>query len=141
MPLIPNSPNVPVLGGTKGTKCPASKKTAPATITSSTTVTLITTTTLLTLADSLTPTTSSAVTSAVMITAGRLNTAVTVAPSAMATAVPGAALSVAGNCRPIWCSSVTRLPDQPTATVAAPSAYSRMRSQPMIHATNSPSVA
>ena len=29
----------------------------------------------------------------------------------------------------------------PTATVAAPSAYSRIRSQPITHATNSPSVA
>ena len=32
-------------------------------------------------------------------------------------------------------------PDQPDATVAAPSASSRMRSQPMIHATSSPRLA
>jgi len=54
---------------------------------------------------------------------------------------PGAALIAAGIDHPSWCSSVTRLPDHPTATVAAPSAYSRIRSQPMIQATNSPSVA
>jgi hypothetical protein len=38
-------------------------------------------------------------------------------------------------------SSWLRYPDQPTETVAAPSASSSTRSQPMIHATNSPSVA
>ena len=32
-------------------------------------------------------------------------------------------------------------PDQPAATVAVPSAYSRIRSQPIIQATSSPSVA
>src|SRR5439155_26116471 len=31
--------------------------------------------------------------------------------------------------------------DQPTPTVAAPMAYSRIKSHPMIHATSSPSVA
>ena len=35
----------------------------------------------------------------------------------------------------------TKYPDQPTATVATLSAYSRIRSQPMIHATSSPTVA
>ena len=55
--------------------------------------------------------------------------------------LPGAALSAAGNWMPNSLSSAFRFPDQPTATVAAPSAYSRMRSQPMIHAMNSPSVA
>ena len=34
-----------------------------------------------------------------------------------------------------------KLPDQPTLTVAAPTRYSRIRSQPMIQATSSPSVA
>jgi hypothetical protein len=34
-----------------------------------------------------------------------------------------------------------RLPPQPTATAATETPYSRMRSQPMIHATISPSVA
>jgi hypothetical protein len=34
-----------------------------------------------------------------------------------------------------------KYPDHPTATVAAPKRYSRIRSQPMIQAMNSPSVA
>ena len=34
-----------------------------------------------------------------------------------------------------------KYPDQPAATVAAPKPYSSPRSQPMIQATNSPSVA
>ena len=34
-----------------------------------------------------------------------------------------------------------RLPPQPTATAATDTPYSRIRSQPMIHATSSPSVA
>ena len=38
-------------------------------------------------------------------------------------------------------SSSTKLFDQPELTVLAPIAYSSVRSQPMIHAINSPSVA
>ncbi len=38
-------------------------------------------------------------------------------------------------------STVPRYEDQPLATTAAPMANSRMRSQPMIQATNSPKVA
>src|SRR5215468_413241 len=37
--------------------------------------------------------------------------------------------------------AAVREPDQPTATVEAPIAYSSTRSQPMIHAASSPSVA
>ncbi len=80
-------------------------------------------------------------TATAMSTAGRLNTAVVVAPLASVITVPGAALSAAGKVIPMSCRKLTTYPDHPTATVAAPSAYSRMRSQPMIQATNSPSVA
>ena len=38
-------------------------------------------------------------------------------------------------------SSDTKYPDQPTATVEAAKRYSRIRSHPMIQATNSPRVA
>ena len=38
-------------------------------------------------------------------------------------------------------NTVPRYDDQPLATTAAPIANSRIRSQPMIHATNSPKVA
>src|SRR5262249_50737841 len=130
----------PVFSGMKGCQFAVSMKNAPAPMTMSTTATLMTTIAALTDADSLTPTINSAVTATVMSTAGRLKTAVTVAPPASCTAVPGAALSAAGKLKPSWLSSVTRLPDHPTATVAAPSAYSRIRSQPITHATNSPSV-
>ena len=63
-------------------------------------------------------------------------------PFAVWTIVPGAAANAAGKSIPTksW-RKLLRCPDQPTATVAAPSAYSRIKSQPMIHATNSPSVA
>jgi hypothetical protein len=56
--------------------------------------------------------------------------------------VHGAAATDAGMSKPrkSW-QKLATCPDQPTATVAAPSAYSRMRSQPMIQATNSPRVA
>ena len=97
--------------------------------------------TLFTEADSLTPRTSRAVTATVTRIAGRFKTAVTGSPPATGTIVPGAALNAAGNVRPSCPSSVMRIPDHPTATVAAPSAYSRIRSQPITQATNSPSVA
>ena len=42
---------------------------------------------------------------------------------------------------PIDPSSPFKYPDQPTATVATANKYSRMRFQPMNHATISPSVA
>src|SRR5262244_2922186 len=114
---------------------------APPTITMTTTATLMKTIAVLTFADSLMPTTISAVTTAVMITAGRLKTAVT-GPAAVATTVPGAAANRAGKSTPTKsCRKLVRFPDQPTATVAAPSAYSRIKSQPITHATNSPSVA
>src|SRR5262245_29825151 len=92
----------------------------------------------LTVADSRTPRTRIQVTAAVISTAGKLNTAVTDEPSASLTPVPGAALITAGMSMPKSASRLTTLPDQPTATVAAPSAYSRIRSQPMIQAISSP---
>src|ERR1700753_3947724 len=110
----------------------------PAAMTIRTTATLRMTITELTRADSWMPITSSAVTRTVMMTAGRLNTAVTGAPSVTMTAVPGAALKAAGNWMAQCFRQLTRYPDQPTATVEAPRAYSRIRSQPMIQATNSP---
>src|SRR3989440_10966701 len=131
----------------------------------STTATFTNTMTLLTLADSLMPMTSSVGMMAMMIMAGRLNTAVTcgrlfgsipradtVCNSASVTAfqpwsgmwmscVPRAAERVAGTSSPTSCRNDTTYPDQPMATVTAPSAYSSTKSQPMIHANSSPSVA
>src|SRR6187455_1598214 len=124
-----------------GDQLPVLMNIEPAAITSNTTATLMMTITALTFADSWMPTTSKAVTSTVMSTAGRLKTAVTADPSASVMTDPGAALNAAGNWMPTSCRKLITYPDHPTATVAAPSAYSRMRSQPMIQATNSPRVA
>jgi hypothetical protein len=107
----------------------------------STTATFTITITALTRADSWMPTTSRTVAAAAMSIAGRLTTAVAAVPSASTTAVPGAALNSGGNWTPKSASRLTTYPDQPTATVAAPKAYSRIKSQPMIQATSSPSVA
>ena len=46
-----------------------------------------------------------------------------------------------GSTMPNRPSRLTKCPDQPTPTVAAPAAYSSTRSQPMIQATSSPMVA
>jgi hypothetical protein len=43
--------------------------------------------------------------------------------------------------KPMNSSTLLKYSLQAMATVAAPTAYSRTRSQPMIHATNSPIVA
>ena len=44
----------------------------------------------------------------------------------------------AGRLTPKWLTSSRKYPDQPMATPMFPTAYSMMRSQPMIQATNSP---
>src|SRR5918996_2948112 len=105
-------------------------------MTISTTATFTITIAVLTLADSLMPITMSTVTAMVMNTAGRLITASGLQPEAL-TSVHGADATDAGMSMPAksW-KKLTRCPDHPTATVAAPSAYSRMRSHPMTHAKN-----
>src|SRR5258708_35802882 len=55
--------------------------------------------------------------------------------------VPGVAISVGASGIPSFWISNTTFALQPDATVAAPKAYSRIRSHPMIHAKISPSVA
>lgn len=96
---------------------------------------------LLRRADSLVPMISMIVSTATMNTAGRLKSACAVVPSASFTSVPGGAVRVAGMVMPTFSSRLSAYLPQPTATVAAPIAYSRMRSQPMIQAKISPSVA
>src|ERR1700720_505394 len=107
-----------------GTQFARLMKAAPPTITIRTTATLMITIAELTLADSLTPMTIRIVTRTVMITAGRLMKATGLHPGALMT-VHGAAAREAGMLMPTksWRNAV-RCPDQPTATVAAPSAYS-----------------
>ena len=78
----------------------------------------------------------------VISTAGRLNTAVTASRRRRATSVPGAALSAAGNGMPELCEEARRSgPTSSRRRWRRRSAYSRTRSQPMIQATSSPSVA
>ena len=86
------------------------------------------TSTVLMSADSLMPMTSRAATVSTMTAAGRLNG-------------PGGPASDTGTSSPTSWASDTKYPDHPTATVETLSAYSRIRSQPMIHATSSPTVA
>src|SRR5258706_8756473 len=123
---------------------------------SSTTATLIITMTLLKFADSLMPITRRVVTRAMMRIAGRLKVAAIHGPPSVRaeqsgaawaepvtteTQVPRAAESAAGIWMPRFLPrKLTTYPDQPMATVVADSAYSRIRSQPMIQAKNSPSV-
>jgi hypothetical protein len=49
--------------------------------------------------------------------------------------------SADGKVMPRCCRNTPKYADQPCATTLAPSSISSSRSQPMIHATNSPSVA
>src|SRR3954467_12069141 len=108
----------------------------PSAITINTMVTLVTTMTLLTTADSRVPRISSADRIPRMTIAGMFMTPVT--PS----------IDSNGECRhwygissPMYPSTRLKNSLQAVATGAAPTAYSRTRSQPMIQATNSPIVA
>ena len=86
----------------------------------------------LALAVSRTPRTSRNVTAATIATAGRF----TFPPSSGGFAIDS------GSANPnAFSRNSLRLPPQPTATAATETPYSRIRSQPMIHATSSPSVA
>ncbi len=53
----------------------------------------------------------------------------------------GELVRVGGKVIPKSLSRLTKWPDQPTPTVAAPAAYSSTRSHPMIQAISSPIVA
>jgi hypothetical protein len=108
---------------------------------------------LFTLADSRMPMTRMVDISATMITAGRLTSAPVMfrpvwahpaTPLATFSAVHqavGALVRLAGRWIPKLLKRLTRWPDQPTPTVAAPAAYSSTRSHPMIQAISSPMVA
>src|SRR6266702_1282900 len=110
--------------------------------------TLIATITVFTQADSFVPMTSSHVMTATMTSAGRLKitgigptwgAAATKAGSR--TAVHRSVTSQRGISTPTPRSNESKYPAHPIATAMLPTAYSRIRSQPMIHATSSPSVA
>ena len=105
----------------------------PAAMKNRTAASLMATITALNRALSRTPTTSSAVMASTMRAAGRLIRAPSVAH--------GDAVIHSGRCSPKPARMRWKYPLQPTATVIDPTAYSRMRSQPIIQAMISPSVA
>ena len=104
------------------------------------TVTLIKTIILLNLADSLIPTTNKVVIRTTMKTAGKLMNA----PEAcqpFTSKTNGLWHMEGGITIPKSAKKLVTYPAHPTATVADPKRYSRIKSQPMIQATNSPMVA
>src|SRR3984957_14898620 len=115
----------------------------PNAITRITIATLTYTITLLNRADSLIPTTNSVVISPTSTTAGTLIMPPGTRSSALAASFQwrGAWVSARGIVIPSSFMPSEKYPAQPTATVAAPNRYSRMRSHPMINAMSSPSVA
>ena len=111
-------------------------KPQPMAMTSSTMLTFTTTMTLLTIADSCVPRMSSAVSSSRMNSAGML-----MMPWAPAMDSNGPCENSYGTRIPNHSSTRLAYSLHAMATVAAPTAYSSTRSQPMIHATSSPIVA
>ena len=97
-----------------------------------TTTSLTATMTLFSRAVSFVPSTSTStsvsvsvsVSAATISTAGRLNSPAAVPPPGNGKLTPGAAVSSGGIVTPKLCRMLTAYPDQPTATVAAPIAYS-----------------
>ena len=85
----------------------------------------------LTRALSLTPTISITISSRTIEKAGKL----TMPPAS------GPFVSSGGRPRPIAVSALLKYPDQPFATAATETPYSRIKSQAMIQATNSPKAA
>ena len=152
-PDHPNSPNVPVLGGMNGRQLARWTYHRPATTNTIRTPIFTITMKLLNPADSRIPMTRIVVIARMMHTAGRF----TIAPVACQPATPhpatacctwvavqntnGGLVSLGGISIPKRLTKLTNVADQPTPTVAAPMAYSRIRSHPMIQATSSPSVA
>jgi hypothetical protein len=88
------------------------------------------------------PFTRMAVTMAVTITAGRFTKPlVAMKWPVLGSYAIGARAMTSGRWMPIFGNSDWKKLDQPLATVAEPTAYSSTRSQPMIQANISPSVA
>src|SRR3954454_3046657 len=125
--VMPSTP-----AGANGVKCWVLKLASATTMKNSRMSSLIATMTRFTRALSVTPRTSSNVIARTTKTAGTLKTP----PS------DGDLAIASGNENPNAASrKALRLPPQPTAIAATETPYSRIRSQPMIQATISPSVA
>src|SRR5262249_5642421 len=111
----------------------------PMVITISTIDTFVITMRLLTNADSWVPRIRSAVSKRRMTIAGMFMMPAT--PVAGSVASHGECDHSYGTCMPKYSSTLLKYSLHAIATVAAPTAYSSTRSQPMIHATSSPIVA
>ena len=107
MPLQPYLPNSPPLSGMNGCQFAVLMKNTPSPMKATTTTSLITTMMLLRRADSLVPMMSRRVSRPTMTAAGRLTTAVAVAPPASLTTVPGAPVSSGGMAMPMVFSRLT----------------------------------
>src|SRR5690242_12744165 len=140
-PLRPYSPKWPALGGMNGCQFARLMYAAPNAANNSSTTTLITTMPVLSPADSRMPMMSNTEIASTTTAAGMLKMPCTVAPPGSATSEPGGPAHWAGMPNPKPWRKLCTLPAHPTAIVDAPSAYSRIRSQPMIHAKISPNVA
>src|SRR3954463_8260169 len=124
------TPSTP--SGANGLRLPPSNTVTPTTRKNARTASLMNTMIVLKRVLSRMPMQSTAVIASTMKTAGRLNDP----PS------PGGAASESGSVKPNSESArLLKYWPQPTATAATDTAYSRIRSQPMIHAAISPSVA
>src|ERR1700676_2798575 len=130
-----------MLGGTKGVRLEGWMNFQPMAMKTTMTETFRNTMTSLTLDDACVPLTRSSEMATTMNTAGRLMKPWMVVPSVRRTCCHGEATRAGGRLKPKLCRSATKVADQPMETVAAPTAYSSTRSQPMIHASNSPMVA
>src|SRR3954451_23391130 len=125
--VIPSTP-----WGANGWKCAVPKLTIATAMKNTSTVSFTTTMTRFTRALSVTPRTSSSVIASTMNTAGRLK----MPPADGDLAIASGRATPNAESR-----NALRLPPQPTAIAATDTPYSRIRSQPMIQATISPSVA
>ena len=121
-----NTPDQPK--GMNGTQFEASTWLKPSARNNATTASLMATMTLLTKELCLTPRMLTKATTAKMRTAGRL----TMPPSW------GAMVSAVGKVIPKFMRMLLKYPDQPMATVDTAKAYSKIKSQPMTQAQNSP---
>ncbi len=110
----------------------------PIAITISTIVTLVMTMMPLTNADSCVPRMSSSVRTSRIPTAGTFMMPCSCVPGITSS---GECDHTNGTCMPTKSSTLLKYSLHAIATVAAPTAYSSTRSQPMIHAMNSPIVA
>jgi hypothetical protein len=128
-----------VAAGMKGVWFAGLMKPQPSTMTMSTMVTFVITMMLLTQADSCVPRTRRAVRTNRMPIAGRFMMPCTLGSDAMRSI--GEWYHWKGMLQPASWSTRLKYSLQAIATVAAPTAYSRQRSQPMIQATSSPMVA